>query len=1548
MALKQFKYKIKGMSQDQDVSIHNPELSFENKNIRITARNNNTLLGIENEQGTTKYTLSGTFTGTCLGHAIIQDTLILFIKSTNDIILKIKNLNTTAKTATSIKIYEGNLNFNVNNKIETIVSYETQNIQKVYWTDGLNQPRVINVATDTVYPSSTVFDFVQTMELTESFQIEKVPSSNGVFAPGVIQYALAYYNIHGQHSNISKVSPLFYITHTDRGGAGDELINTAFQITLNNLDDSFQYARIYSISRTSIDATPVIKKIADIATSVPSPYVFIDTNTQGEIIDPTSLLYVGGVPVIVQAIAQKDNTLFLGNIELQNKAAGIIPVDISTVKETLRNFDINFEEKFLYAEDADGEYYKNALNTLNKDSRQSKTFKYNEKYRFGVQFQHKTGVWSEALWIKDAISNQAPNMIQSTQLDNPMSQVFGTSPPSGTFDAGTDVDIFSLDPQPGIGSVHKVIKLIDYPGDGISNTTQGFFKFTAPYTNYYNIIIQMEIIPNLQGSQTITAINTLFTHNLSTTVYPSLVIEQDERDYSSNLVFKFKGTVYLEQNEELLFKPRIIALNDSLDGGIKINSIIGGGNPVNATYIYVQASIEDIVPNIFGSKAKVIINNNTLLQTLLNNDYVAARGLVVYPELHERAVLAQGVVNPTVYNAEDRYNGSTFSQASWFFRPMDYFGRKDSIGNAGESDVINRFVVDKGARLEFKHDYQIPQNLFTNSELQCISTNLGKPNHSPLTLSEWRNLYYIDENIVTLNSPDIEFNDQTFGIDTSGLKFRIIGAIAITGNQSDMALTLSSTLQDSEYSGFIRPSIGLNLNYDTIFGASILGPSYSFIDKYYNTSLVKKAIMYPWHTTGSILKGVNEDYDILKTNKISNLRFGGYNYYFNTAGTINMEGNTKIFSNQEIIKLDIPNNSEYTNLIYKANIDKIQAASSDGYRLTHEDDGSFPRTFDLDTPTINYFNITPIKYKSTPHAVINFDFAPQEIDRYRPTILPTTAFYAQEAGYRPFWSQSQLLYQPSQYLIPNFQNTVKFLTDVVQLPVAYAIPDTDPVQWYNPLQPIGPGFLWIGELYKEHSAILNKFGGDSDEALLNNQWLVAGDSVTLNPTSITLEYTEGDTFIQRYDCLKTYSDDPEATNSITEILSFLVETRINLDTRYDRNRGQRNNLVANPNNYNLINPVYQQENNYFNYRALDYNLFNVDKFINTFTITKTKQNGGLIDNWTNITMSATYDADGQLGQIRGLKSFNDQIIGFQDRGVFQVLFNSRVQLPTSDGVPIELANSGKVDGVRYLSNTIGTKNKWSIKDSPFGLYFIDHETDSIMLFSGQFDNLSDKLGFRTWMNSQNTSSITTHYDKINKDVYFVTDNTALVYSELLQQFMSFYDYEKISNMFNINNEFYSIKGQFTGEVLDNSINLWEHNTGEYGKFFNKTSPFYITYVMNPEPDKDKVFTNFELKGDVYDYSDTPPRQVDAPLTKVTVWDEYQVGTSVLDSYNFRQKFRVWRGFIPRVASPDSFYNANSLIGQDRLRNTWAYLKLENSNVSNNRVIIHDTLITYMD
>ena len=68
-----------------------------------------------------------------------------------------------------------------------------------------------------------------------------------------------------------------------------------------------------------------------------------------------------------------------------------------------------------------------------------------------------------------------------------------------------------------------------------------------------------------------------------------------------------------------------------------------------------------------GIKAKYILNS---IQPFLDKGYKRVRGVIVYPTANDRAVLAQGILNPTLYNLSDRIAHVPDVISSWYFRPL--------------------------------------------------------------------------------------------------------------------------------------------------------------------------------------------------------------------------------------------------------------------------------------------------------------------------------------------------------------------------------------------------------------------------------------------------------------------------------------------------------------------------------------------------------------------------------------------------------------------------------------------------------------------------------------------------------------------------------------------------------------------------------------------------------------------------------------------------------------------------------------------------------------
>lgn len=1457
--IKQDIHIIKGMQRDLSVSSFNPEYAYENKNIRIMPTDESTLLSIINEKGTKN--LSVDMKGVPIGQSIIENSLIVFTTENSKIDIKgvegdisdinieefeiqdllefqdrIYKIDIEKDSINKTLLYEGILGFDTDNPIEAVSLYENDLSKKVYWVDGLNQARVLNIQDyNKKIWNDTSFNFIPRLKLNEKVSIIK-RETGGTFPSGVIQYVFTYYNKYLQESNIFYTSDLFYSSDINRANSPEESTTNSFEITLNNLDTNFDYVRVYSIFRTSINATPTCKRVIDLKVSSDT-INFTDTGNIGNTIDNTELLYIGGEDLVPYTLEYKDDTLFLGNIKIER------PSIDNTIKEYFRgkekSISISMVESNIELPDASG-YYSYKSN-LDKKSSDIKIFKYLDTYRFGIQFQHYTGRWSEPVFIGD-----------------------------------------------------------------------------------------VRITKHIEG------------------------------DY------------------------------------------------------YKKSTISIPVP-------KLTIDDVSIIKNLLSKGYIKARPIVVYPTIYDRECICQGILCPTVFNVEDRYSNSPYSQSSWFTRPnapfdiyksfnfstVDGLWRADwrernssgkySINSAagswtntvynylegGEIKELKLNFENYGAWAEFRHFHPIPNNASKNAEIQCIS-------NPPLDLyidstgeyssgGDWANKYkenfYIDQSIVTLHSPDIEFDDSVKSINTSNLKLRIIGIVPITSFYGDIDITTSTPQQvyngtETLTPGFYKENIGSE-NISILGYRNILSGAF-WMDEFYKSTTPNRNypigfVVYPFHRNGSLNNDISRDGSSakLKYKKLSNLKYSYNSYYFNKEDIWNayvedssqytgISGVSILNEYDNITKL--PSQLEGgKDIVYYNNIDKIIVPSrnnglnSEGYHIVVSslyefDDNNLHNIFTAEYKTIPkeltsvQYGVEPVsmKYKSTPHAVLALKYNKTGDNRVLPT-LKDGDYQGEETWNINYVGESI----PSNKKL--YWEDTKVTNSISQDVLSISFKDKN-----GTLLGTGPeyGWLWLGELYNDSITEATRFGGKTPEAIENNLWLPCGEAVSINDlsSSISIEWREGDTYYQRYDHIKTYPYTLEDQNAITDIVSFMCETRVNIDGRYDRNRGQLSNFSTTPENFNKINPVYSQSNNYFNYRLLDESVYKQNYFPNTVTWSKSKLLGDKVDTWTNMNFSSVLDLDGNKGKITSIKRYNNTLIAFQEKGISTILYNDRVQIPTNDGVPIEISNSGKVNGKVYLSNTIGCSNKWSIVQGEKGLYFIDSIGKGIYLLNNQITNISDKYGFHSWINQKiegvsiwnpkDFNSFVSYYDKTNGDILFIDKNDCLTFSEPLDGFTSFYSYNNTPYMANVNGRNIAINKSYKGGT---KYNLWELNEGEYNMFYDKYFPFYTTVISNTDRTIDKIFNTLEFRADSWNKD----KLLNTTFDTLTTWNEYQYGESKLTNIlgkpsPLKRKFRIWRANIPRDK-----YN-----GRDRMRNPWLYVKLSMEKENTNKTILHDLVVHY--
>lgn len=580
-----------------------------------------------------------------------------------------------------------------------------------------------------------------------------------------------------------------------------------------------------------------------------------------------------------------------------------------------------------------------------------------------------------------------------------------------------------------------------------------------------------------------------------------------------------------------------------------------------------------------------------------------------------------------------------------------------------------------------------------------------------------------------------------------------------------------------------------------------------------------------------------------------------------------------------------------------------------GYDDTYASDfgngGKWDKDDDPDTYTVS------VKYRSTPHAVIKMT-----------TPLWDYAYLAKYAIYNdaPYgskgWKCGNTL---TKY---EAEDVSGWLTDK-------AVPTT--------IQETDGDYLWLVD-------IVNNSGVPSVEPS-TAQWMIAGDAVDIKDGSAKIKWYQGDWYFQRFDCLRTYPETVEEKNQVVEIVSFMCETRRNLDGRYDTHGGKAF-LQANPDNFNLINNAYTQKNNFFSYSIPSENDNVVSTYPTTVTWTTEKTLNSNVDAWTSVTGASLLNMEGDKGPIVHLTRLGNNLLCFQPSGIAAVAYNERTPLATEEGMPVELAMSGKVDGKQYIANTMGALRNTNIITTDRAVYFIDSYNKAMCALSEGVRMLSDELGFHSWMTTLPAPWLMRmHYDRRNNSVMGSNASTAIVFSEALGQYESFMSYEDTMELVNVQE---MTLAMHKDESEDWKI--WEVNGGEYNKFFGVYRDYWVDLLIGGSP-TDKVFDNVEFRGDLLSDDDQlTPKQ--CPFNTIRAYNEYQdskekpLKYNQFDISNIKNRFRSWHSYVPR--------NAERRQGRilERMRNPWCHIVLlmrqGEAGQENGRAVIQELNVDYTE
>lgn len=1637
MKQKAFVLQNKGMNRDLSVSKAGESSAYENHNIRILARDHDTLLSVTNERGNkvavmnieigdnlritedeelriTEDELFRTvgagsvetldFQGILIGWNVLNNYVVLFTnEGLTDRIYRIKYEKNDEHPELEFEcalLFEGSLGFSLSNPIESVVYHETDKILKIYWVDGKNVLRFMNFAeeqdlTTGLFPwqtsateyDNTYFDSNRAVDFGVEVSVTKDNSGN-TRPNGIIQYLLTYYNKHGQESGYVWISDLVYLSPVASGGAADGTNNNSITLSISNLDTRFDHFRVYSVFRSALNGTTIGYIVFDGKTDGGSAIV-VDNNSHLTSVDASQLLYLGSQHVVANTLTHKDQTLFLGDLSSVDRDYDYVESLLKSEMIATSGNEKGWGCKYITFkrspdiphETSDGNYTYNSQ--LVKSSSEITSFKGGEKYRFALVFHKKDGTMTDAFWIGDKVNKLYP-IIGDSSIQRIIAEC--TLPAS----------VVQMMRDKEYSTAQLMIAEATYADRSIK--AQGIVCPTVfnVWNRYMNRVYSasswlmrprnaeyawkhFEPIHNSTTSTGEIDCNYWETENAPVPYYTweNYITKQEYGEkFDGESEFDYAMIIY-----RLFYKE---TPNNQYYAGatvILVKVLSGSFNP--STYTFSGSALDQIQSlGSTGDERTININTGSLRFQVTNT-----RGY------------SGTWTDETNHTIDGAWSGLMKELRSKF----SFFGSNELIERSTMyawcerlssfvDDTVDRFF-NKGVSGEMytSISYAINDTSGSHGISRWISLVEDTPSGSIddyVPSYRKKHLCFIDENVVTLNSPEIEYEAVSFD-KVDGYQFRIVGVAEIDGHYSDY--TVDATPAKISGESLVKEKFGnaliawplwkeYGLDERTVVEG---GESSNDSDVYIPTTDIKFRTPYDYVWGGAIVKYwlrmwnhsdkisgytdyQNNDFSRLTRKVFANSRYSNRTYY-NTSNSwwSCSPDSVRIFNytSSQYVGINIGKGSNIEPRNYDGVInDSIMPPGSHKYPVLYSVGSPNPKETieSTEQPYLYLSDPVSITYNSTPHAVVTL---PTVVgSTYMQTILPRLPFESPISF--PGHSGSA-----SGALLPWIKNTTSGSYPFLDYSVSqdsFGVGTTlDSSKQY----------VYIGELY----AALDdddqiRYGGTSDAAIQNNRFVIAGPQVRLSDMvgngSDILVANQGDTYIQRWDCLKTKPYSTGSLNNVIDITSVMLETHINIDGRTDLQRGTSYIASIDAEKWGSLNPVYSQNNNFITQRDLDED-FNLNAYRSSITWTLEKHDSEDVDAWSHITLASTLKLDGDKGICRALRRMGNSIIAFQDRGISEILFNSRTQLSTQDGVPVEIANSGKVDGKRYITNKYGCTNKWSIIEGKNALYFVDNINKAFCAFNGQaIDNLSTRLGFGAWFREINNTepwkpvdfnNIISYYDKVHSDIYLVRnsddDKPCLVYNETLGAFTSFFDYSTVLMMTNVEDRFISYKNH----------RVWLQNEGLYCNFFGQQYNYWTQYRVTPEPYSDKIWTNIDYRADFYEVLDANGNSsvpetdlINGDLgdsykewetfTDYKVWDEYQTtgftpfAHSSFDRDDVRKKFRIWRLAIPRALK-----EGTNRYGMDRIRNPWINLLFRKNNVDGKYLMqLHDIVVKYFE
>jgi len=545
--------------------------------------------------------------------------------------------------------------------------------------------------------------------------------------------------------------------------------------------------------------------------------------------------------------------------------------------------------------------------------------------------------------------------------------------------------------------------------------------------------------------------------------------------------------------------------------------------------------------------------------------------------------------------------------------------------------------------------------------------------------------------------------------------------------------------------------------------------------------------------------------------------------------------------------------------------------------------------------------------------------------------------------------------------------------------------------WFTPDDPVNDYVLVLGELVKNVFATMH--GGLSYFSRLNNTYITASEYTSFKNDNEV--FCNGDTFITAYEQMVHMWDPEEPNDDTTKMISWMfpVESKVNYDFVNNKPNpyvgsfyygystmsimeDQLEGITRWPLVYpEKLGDLYSYNNVYslppyglhpkYSPKPL---LFEADQTNHVMiTASEKKTNGEYVDNWTKFGYTNFIEVDTAYGSLTELKSVDNKLFFWQEKGFGTAAVNDRSLVATDAGTQLSLGSGCVLERYDYFSNNVGVLEKYNVTNNENTLFWVYSPLEKIYIFDNQVKELSTTGAVNSYLHKEapftNPISI---IDYTNHETLFRINDEVLVYSWLSGSFTGIYTYTP-----------YWFIPEFEGNYLSSPdsdrFEVWRHNVIEdsigdpidRANFYGISNNSFIHTVFNKNYAATKVFdtinwfsTSLNLE-DVNQYEDT--------FSNIRMYNDYQntdwvelrmvddIGDPTLKQ-NITRRERSFFHQISRdlVNMPQknnvNIFDPNNLdatqLHKRRMRDKFLHVEMEYKNTSGNKFFFPYVNVNY--